>query len=89
MCSSDLRDHPEMTDMRRGEDKIGGMLGYQIKRAAKIAVNAGSPEAKLMREKRKAYKASHKEFAKTHPYTGNAVYPEEFAKYSKNLYQGD
>ena len=75
--------------MRRGEDKIGGMLGYQLKRAVKIALNAGSPEAKFMREKRRAYKAANKEFAKTHPYTGNAVHPEEFAKYSKDLYQGD
>ena len=83
------RDHPEMTDMRRGEDKITGLLGYQLKRAAKIALNAGSPEAKLMREKRKAYKAANKEFAKTHPYTGNAVHPEEFEKYAKDIYQGD
>ncbi len=83
------RDHPEMTDMRRGEDKIGGLLGYQLKRAAKIALNAGSPEAKLMRAKRKAYKAANKEFAKTHPYTGNAVHPEIFEQYSHDLYQGD
>ena len=78
-----------MTNMRRGEDKSGALLGYQLKRAVKIALNSGSPEAKLMREKRKAYNASHKEFAKTHPFTGNMVHPEEFAKYSKDMYQGD
>lgn len=55
-----VRDHPECTDMRRGEDKITGMLGYAAKRAVKIALNAGSPEAKAMAEKRRAYKEAQK-----------------------------
>lgn len=55
-----VRDHPECTDMRRGEDKIIGMLGYAAKRAVKIALNAGSPEAKAMAEKRRAYKEAKK-----------------------------
>lgn len=46
--------------MRRGEDKIIGMLGYAAKRAVKIALNAGSPEAKAMAEKRRAYKEAKK-----------------------------
>lgn len=66
------RDHPEMSEMRPAERKISGLLAYQLKRGVKILKNAGSPEAKAMRAKRKAYKIKHKEFNKTHPNTGNS-----------------
>lgn len=55
-----LRDHPECTDMRAGEDKIPGMLSYTIKRAAKIVANAGSPEARMMAQKRREFKRAKK-----------------------------
>ncbi len=55
-----VRDHPECTDMRRGEDKILGMLPYVLKRAVKIAAYSGSPEAKAMAAKRKAFKQARK-----------------------------
>ena len=67
------RDHPEMTDMRFAEDKVTGLAGYAAKRAIKIIRNAGSEEAKVMRERRKKYKAESAEFAKTHPNTGNGM----------------
>ena len=67
------RDHPEMTDMRKAEDKVTGLAAYAAKRAVKIVMNSGSEEAKVMREKRRAYEESHREFAKTHPNTGNAL----------------
>lgn len=66
------RDHPEMTNMRAAEDKVGGLVAYQAKRALKIVANAGSPEAKAMREKRREYERDHKEFNRTHPNTGNS-----------------
>ena len=62
------RDHPEMTDYRRAEDKITGLLSYAIPRAVKIVLNSGSPEAKEMAAKRKAYKQDP-----DRPHTGNAV----------------
>ncbi len=68
-----VRDHPEMSKMVAGEDKVGGLLGYSIKRSFKILFHAGSKEAKEMRKKRKAYKKANKEFAKTNPFTGNAT----------------
>jgi len=55
-----VRDHPECTDMRRGEDKIIGMLPYVLKRAVKIAAYSGSPEARAMAVKRKAFKKARK-----------------------------
>ena len=55
-----VRDHPECTDMRAGEDKIKGMLPYVLKRAVKIAAYSGSPEAKAMAEKRKAFRQAKK-----------------------------
>ena len=55
-----VRDHPECTDMRAGEDKIKGMLPYVLKRAVKIAAYSGSPEAKAMAEKRKAFRQAQK-----------------------------
>lgn len=68
-----VRDHPEMTRLVAGEDKVPGLLAYTIKRSFKILFHAGSKEAKEMRKKRKAYKKANKEFAKTNPYTGNAT----------------
>ena len=75
-----LRDHPQNSDMRRAEDKVGGLLGYAAKRAFKIIAHSGSEEAKLMRRKRKAYNEATREFHKTHPHTGNAVDIEELMK---------
>ncbi|MCD8285763.1 MAG: FAD-dependent oxidoreductase [Clostridia bacterium] len=50
------RDHPKCTTMRRAEDKIGGLLGYELKRCFKIMFNCGSKEAKIMRQRRKEFK---------------------------------
>lgn len=55
-----IRDHPECTDMRAGEDKIKGMLPYVLKRAVKIALYSGSPEAREMARKRRAFKQAKK-----------------------------
>lgn len=68
-----VRDQPEMTDMRNGDDKILGMLPYALKRGMRIIKNSGSKEAKEMSKKRKAYNKAHKADKKTKPYTGNAV----------------
>ncbi len=51
-----IRDHAECSDMRRAEDKVTGLLSYASKRWFKIMGNAFSPEAKIMRKKRKEYK---------------------------------
>ena len=75
-----LRDHPQNSTMRRAEDKVGGLLGYAVPRAFKILMNSGSEEAKMMREKRREYNESSKEFRKTHPHTGNAVDVESLMK---------
>ena len=63
-----LRDHPEMTDYRRAEDKITGLISYAVPRAVKIVLNSGSKEAKEMAAKRRAFKKDPKK-----PHTGNAV----------------
>ncbi|HPZ00173.1 MAG TPA: FAD-dependent oxidoreductase, partial [Clostridiales bacterium] len=55
-----VRDHPECTTMRAAEDKVGGLLGYAVKRSAKIVSHLGSDEAKEMAAKRKAYKRAQK-----------------------------
>lgn len=68
-----VRDHPEMTKMVRGEDKVGGLLGYAFKRGAKIIAHSGSKEAKMMRKKRKEFKKKTKNDGKK--LTGNAVDP--------------
>ncbi len=68
-----FRDHPEMTKMVAGEQKVGGLLKYSIKRSFKILFHSGSKEAREMRKKRKAYKKANKEFAKQNPNTGNAT----------------
>ena len=67
------RDHPEMTNMRKAENKITGLAAYAIKRGFKIIGNAGSKEAKLMRAKRKAWKKENKEWRKANPHSGNAL----------------
>ena len=74
------RDHPQNTNMRRAEDKVGGLAGYAIPRAFKILMHSGSEEAKMMREKRKEYNKATKEFHKTHPHTGNSISVESLMK---------
>ena len=75
-----VRDHPKASDMRRAEDKVGGLAGYAIPRAFKIVLNSGSSESREMRKKRREYKKSTKEFHKTNPHTGNAVDIESLMK---------
>ena len=65
------RDHPEMTDMRMAEDKVKGLIPYQLKRGLKILANANSDEAKKMRQKKKEYEEKNREYNRTHPHTGN------------------
>lgn len=67
------RNRPEMSKMIPGESKIPAIMGYQLKRAVKILLNSGSREARLMREKKRAFKEKSKEFSQTHPLTGNSV----------------
>ncbi|MBR4767646.1 MAG: FAD-dependent oxidoreductase [Lachnospiraceae bacterium] len=75
-----VRDYPQGSDMRRAEDKVGGLLSYAVPRMFKIIGNSGSEEAKMMRKKRKEYNKETKEFHKTHPHTGNGVDIEEMMK---------
>lgn len=56
-----VRDHPDCSDMRIAEKKVGGLLSYAAKRAIKIAFHAGSKEAKIMAAKRRAYIKAQKE----------------------------
>lgn len=67
------RDHPECSTMLRGEDKVGGLAKYAIKRAFKIIGNSGSEEAKMMRAKKKAYNKEIKKAGDPYPNTGNSV----------------
>ncbi len=69
------RDHPEMTDYRRAEDKITGLLSYAVPRAVKILLHSGSAEAKEMAKKRKAYRQDPDK-----PHTGNAVDVDDLMK---------
>ena len=55
-----VRDHPECTNMRPAEKKVTGLMAYAAKRAVKIVLNSGSPEAKQMAKKRRAYKLARK-----------------------------
>lgn len=55
-----VRDHPECTKMLAGEQKIGGLLGYSLKRSFRILGHLGSKEARDLAKKRKAYKKAHK-----------------------------
>ena len=75
-----LRDHPQNSDLRRAEDKVGGLLSYAVKRAFKIVAHSGSEEAKMMRRKRKEYNRATKEFHRTHPHTGNGVDIQELMR---------
>lgn len=54
------RDKPEMTHMVKGEEKVGNMLKYQVKRAFNILGNSGSDEAKAMKAKRQEYDKTNK-----------------------------
>ena len=56
-----IRDNPKCSDMRVAEDKVTGLLKYQISRVGKIIANSGSEDAKIMREKRKAWKKAQKD----------------------------
>ena len=56
-----VRDNPKCSDMRVAEDKVTGLLKYEIARVGKIIANSGSEDAKIMREKRKAWKKAQKE----------------------------
>jgi hypothetical protein len=47
--------------MKIAEDKVLGLMKYELSRVGKIVLNAGSEDAKLMREKRKAWKAAQKD----------------------------
>ncbi|MCR5182779.1 MAG: 4Fe-4S binding protein, partial [Clostridia bacterium] len=69
------RDHPEMTNYRRAEDKITGLVSYAVPRAIKIVLNSGSAEAREMAKKRKAFKVDPSK-----PHTGNAVDINELMK---------
>lgn len=67
-----VRDHPKHSKMRMGEEKVGPLLGYAVKRAFKIIGHSGSKEARTLAKKRRLYKKTHKQFNKTHPNTGNS-----------------
>lgn len=68
-----VRDHPEHSNLRKAEDKVGGLLKYALKREIKILLHSGSKEAREMRKKRKEWNKYYKEAKKTKPHTGNAV----------------
>lgn len=51
---------PRCTNMRNADDKIGGILSYQIRRAFKILFHSGSKEAREIRAKKKEYKKATK-----------------------------
>ena len=55
-----IRDNPKCSDMRIAEDKVTGLLKYEIGRVFKIIANSGSEDAKIMRAKRKAWKTARK-----------------------------
>ena len=67
------RDHPECTDMRKAEAKVGNLLKYAMKRGCKIALHSGSKEARMMRKKRHEYNRASKATRKSAPHTGNSV----------------
>ena len=56
-----FRDHPECSKMSVAEDKVTGLMKYEISRVGKIIANSGSEEAKIMREKRREWKKAQKE----------------------------
>jgi len=67
------RDHPECSNMKRAEDKVGTLLKYAAKRQVKIILHSGSKEAREMRKKRKEWNKHYKLVKKEKPHTGNAV----------------
>ncbi len=67
-----VRDHPEHSKMVAGEQKIGGLFKYAVKRSFKIIAHAGTLEARDLAKKRRAYKKATKEFRKKNPNTGNS-----------------
>ncbi len=56
-----VRDNPKCSDMRVAEDKVTGLIKYELGRVGKIILNSGSEEARIMRAKRKAWKKAQKE----------------------------
>ncbi len=58
------RDHPEMTKMVKSEDKIGGMLKYQLKRSMKILFSKKTEEEKAAIKYQKEYKKNKKKAKK-------------------------
>lgn len=68
-----VRDHPECSNMKRAEKKVGTLLKYAAKREVKILFHSGSKEARMMRKKRKEWNKYYKEAKKTAPDTGNAI----------------
>ena len=68
-----IRDHPEMSNMRVAEKKVGGLAKYALKRMFKIIGYSGSKEAREMAKKRRAWKKNNKEFRKKNPNTGNSI----------------
>ena len=68
-----VRDHPKASTMRFAEDKVTGLLKYQLVRMFKILFYSGSKEARMMRKKRREWNKHYKESKKTAPNTGNAV----------------
>lgn len=68
-----VRDHPECSDMRIAENKVGGLLSYAIPRGFRILAHSHSQEAKLMKKKRKAWNKHYKIAKKEKPDTGNSI----------------
>ena len=68
-----VRDHPECSDMRIAEKKVGGLLSYELPRLMKIVAHSGSKEARIMKQRRKEWNRYYKIAKKTKPNTGNKV----------------
>ena len=56
-----IRDNPRCSDMKIAEDKVLGLMKYELARIGKIIVNAGSEDAKIMRAKRREWKKAQKD----------------------------
>ena len=54
------RDHPEMTNMRKSEDKFKAIGPYAVKRAIKIAFAPKTEAEKQAQREHKEYKRNHK-----------------------------
>jgi ferredoxin len=55
-----IRDNPKCSEMKIAEDKVTGLMKYELVRVGKIILNSGSEDAKIMREKRKEWKKAQK-----------------------------